>query len=157
MPPCRNRAGSWERFQSPSTSGPQPLKMGVSRIYAKAVRCVCSALLGAFFTLPNGSCEIGKRWGAESQPIPSNRADQRDLFDEVTPVADVDQSKSDICVRADMNLRAGWEIFVWSGCLQWFSEKDRIVPNLAGGTQFANIWGDNLPAAANKASDLGHG
>jgi hypothetical protein len=47
---------------------------------------------------------------------------------------------------------------VWSGCLQWFSEKDRIVPNLTGNTLFANNWGDDLsPAAANKAADLGHG
>ena len=89
---------------------------------------------------------------------PFNRTDQRYLFDEVTPVADVDQSKSDIFVRADMNLRAGWEGFVWSGCLQWFSEKDRIVPNLTGNTLFSNNWGDDLsPAAANKAADLGHG
>jgi len=109
------------------------------------------------FTLPNGSCGNGQD-GCRVSTNPLNRTDQRRPFDEVTPVADIDQSKAIIAVSADMNLCAGWEVFVRSGRLQCFPKKHRIVPNLAGSTLFASNWGDSLsPAAANKASDLGHG
>ena len=133
-PPSRNRARSWEGFKSPTIGASTYSKWGYHDL--RRMRMMLSARHprhpGTFFTLPNGSCENEQAMGCRVSTNPFNRTDQRHLFDEVNPVADVDQSKSVVCVRADMDLRAGREGFVRSGCLQWFSEKDRIIPNLVG-------------------------
>ena len=159
-PPSRNRARSWEGFKSPTIGASTYSKWGYHDL--RRMRMMLSARHprhpGTFFTLPNGSCENEQAMGCRVSTNPFNRTDQRHLFDEVTPVADVDQSKSVACVRADMDLRAGREGFVRPGCLQWFSEKDRIIPNLVGCVLFLGAPADDrFAATAIQAANFGTG